>query len=204
MDRLAFIPLKYPFIVVRMAVFKLYPSSDSLVLMSSAVTYIGNRCELQEDLPHLRAGLTVMRRLRRQLVAEYGYPVIAVETSMATCVEGGGLAFQIKKPYTLEQAQRLAIQYAEKMVHAFNSDLVVRPYLIRYPFTVENISVGLIFKPPKRRIFAYPYVTALLVSDGIFLGWYSEPANPQVRTEIPPEAYDDVRRRLSRCSKKPV
>jgi hypothetical protein len=153
-------------------------------------------CGLQKDPPHVKAGLAVMHRLQRELVAQHGFTLVGVDTAMARCVELGGFGFQIKEPYTLEEAQLLAIDCAERMICAFNEDEDVRPYLAEYPFTVENISLVLIFKAPDWSDLAYPFPTAVLISGGEFSGWYLESAEKCLRREIPPEPYEAMKRRL--------
>jgi hypothetical protein len=166
------------------------------LLLSGILMGFSSYLATHKDPPHVKAGLAVMHRLQRELVSQHGFALVAVDTAMMNCVELGGFGFQIREPHTLEEAQLLAIDCAETMIRAFNEDEKVRPYLIKHPFTVENISLSLIFEEKDGRDVRYPYPSVVLLCRGNFLGWYLEPGEREIRRDIPRESYESVKRRL--------
>ena len=52
-----------------------------------------------------------------------------------------GLAFDTSGPFTKEYLRKLLIEFAHELLNQINSNEEFRPYLIKYPFTIENVQI---------------------------------------------------------------
>ncbi len=52
-----------------------------------------------------------------------------------------GLAFDTEGPFTKEYIRQLLIEFAHELLNQINSNEEFRPYLIKYPFTIENVQI---------------------------------------------------------------
>ena len=77
--------------------------------------------------------------------------VIETKYGIKTCGEGaampGGnikkfnLSFVTRSPYAKQQLRELLIASAHELLNAINKHEGVRPYLEKYPFTIENVQI---------------------------------------------------------------
>lgn len=64
---------------------------------------------------------------------------------LMTDVEQIDLSFEVKRQATIEEARILFVEIAENYLTRVNADTELRPYLRNYPFTIDNLELGLAF-----------------------------------------------------------
>jgi hypothetical protein len=92
----------------------------------------------------------------------------------------------------IPQTRLLIVTCAEEFLNQINSDEQIRPYLNHYPFTVEDIHLGILFNEKKTGRFVRPpniaFVT--LVSGNIIYTSDYDPLGPL--TDMHKESYEEA------------
>lgn len=76
---------------------------------------------------------------------EYGFSPYSQGVSFPVKIESIDLCFSINKSQEIEEARRLVIPIALKMLERINQCDYLQPYLSEHPFPLEKIMVGLCF-----------------------------------------------------------
>ncbi|WP_068466627.1 hypothetical protein [Candidatus Protochlamydia phocaeensis] len=105
------------------------------------------------------------------------------------------------EPLTQEEARRLIVACAEEFLTDINSDESLRPYLLDYPFSPNNISIAIINYDSKgERTFA-PYIGTVLISEGIITYLINTPEQLSYKDKIK-ETYEEALERLKQEEQK--
>lgn len=76
----------------------------------------------------------------------HGYSLSMTGGGMMDCVEYIDVGFEAGQPKSVPEVRRIFVHLLDHFFHLINSSKAVRPYLIAYPFPVENIRYFLNFK----------------------------------------------------------
>jgi hypothetical protein len=96
-------------------------------------------------------------------------------TLNCSCVSGSmpggpirsfGLDFQIQGPLSHNELRSLLIHMASDLLTLINTDENVRPFLKKYPFTVQDISIGLFVIDNKARSIVTPHISFASLDEG--------------------------------------
>ena len=68
-----------------------------------------------------------------------GYPVYVTGGGMMGCVETIAIGFTVGKPRSVEEARRIIVPLIEHYMDLINRSRRIRPYLVKYPFPLENM-----------------------------------------------------------------
>ncbi|WP_068466621.1 hypothetical protein [Candidatus Protochlamydia phocaeensis] len=105
------------------------------------------------------------------------------------------------EPLTQEEARRLIVACAEEFLTDINSDESLRPYLLDYPFSPSNISLGIInYDSNGKEIFA-PYIGAVAASEGVIMYLTNTPEQLSYKDKIK-ETYEEALERLKQEEQK--
>ena len=109
----------------------------------------------------------LLSKIKRSLEEKYRIKAIGTSISMpGGDVRELGLDFQIQGPLSREETREILIGLAHDFIAYVNSDERVRPYLKYYPFTVDNVDIGLFFIDSKGYELDDPYIGIARISSG--------------------------------------
>lgn len=128
---------------------------------------------------------------------------------MQVCGTGGGamygvdsvmLAFDIKRPVTIEEARAIAVGSAELYLKNINKNKMIRPYLEEYPFTARGVELFFYVHSPNRNGEKKPIDSFVLSCGGNIkvprIRYDVNDENNRL-VEVFRETYDEARERLN-------
>lgn len=78
-----------------------------------------------------------------------------------------GLAYHLRKELSKEQLRELTVLFAEELLHQINSNEDIQPFLVKRPFTIENVSI-IIHNHDKKGFSLYdPEISVSHLADGV-------------------------------------
>ncbi|WP_068466630.1 hypothetical protein [Candidatus Protochlamydia phocaeensis] len=105
------------------------------------------------------------------------------------------------EPLTQEEARRLIIACAEEFLTDINSDEPLRPFLLDYPFSPNNISMAIInYDSNGKQIFS-PYIGAVALSGGMIMYLTNIPEQLAYKDEFT-ETYEEALEKLKQEEQK--
>lgn len=78
-----------------------------------------------------------------------------------------GLMFDLKQSLDKDEARRLIVETTEEYLNKINSNIELRPYLINYPYTLENIEINIFFEKETGEIFQSPNIGLVSSFNGL-------------------------------------
>ncbi len=110
---------------------------------------------------------------------------------MFDCVQDLSLTFEIKGPKTKEELRRIMVDCLDTFLNAINNDKQVRPYLLTYPFTLEEIYLTIYVRDKNNGYVYYPEISSVsILLDGITYTTYDQ---EKKRTELA-ETYEEAKK----------
>lgn len=114
--------------------------SIGYLLSIASSTYIPSKKEICANRIRSQVG--------KEIASEKCLNIIGVGGAMFDEIKMLGLVFQGFHQITLEEARRLIVYALNKFLDEINSDESIRPYLVSYPFSAENLEIGIwLYKP---------------------------------------------------------
>ncbi|MBS0654391.1 MAG: hypothetical protein JSR46_01315 [Verrucomicrobia bacterium] len=112
------------------------------------------------------------------------------------------LAFGTREPYTKEKLRDLLIKCANELVDQVNENKEMQQYLIKAPFTIENVQI-IIYNHDKtgREVFE-PEISTAEISEGILTYRTTDPTEPLRFKNRIKETYAEALQALSSNSNK--
>ncbi len=141
-------------IYIVLSVFGVYVLIHFLPVLYWQLLLIGGRSEL--DITSDR----VIGKTGKQLREKYGlYPVCFGGSSTDAGVTSFALELQrYGPPFDLDESRELILECAEIFHKTINEDEHVRKFLIRYPFSMNDISIGVYHYGPDRYLHTHPSI----------------------------------------------
>ena len=145
-----------------------------ILLYTFLVSFLFICCRMLDSQNHYEIPQTekavnnLLHQIEISLTKKYKIKAIATDVSMP----GGdvrllGLDFAIRGPLSKEQIRKILIDLVQEFLANVNSDETVRPYLIHYPFKIENINITLFLKDAKGYGIDDPSIGIAEISRGI-------------------------------------
>jgi hypothetical protein len=83
----------------------------------------------------------LLKETGNNLKSEKNLQLIGTGSRMMNEIKMLGLSFRMNKPVTIQEARNLLIYSVDTLVSKINHDEKLRPYLIKQPFTAENVQI---------------------------------------------------------------
>lgn len=93
--------------------------------------------------PHVRAANRLLNTLGREIEREYSLRFIGSGGSMPEMIDELELLFASGVEGTVEDARKVQRLAAKKIVEAINRDEAARPYLKKFPFPSDSLSLSI-------------------------------------------------------------
>lgn len=91
------------------------------------------------------------------------------------------LAFETSGPFTKETLRQLLIESAQEMLDQINANQDLRPFLVKYPFTIENVQI-IIYNHDKNDLRVYdPEIAIADISQGILMYKTADPESIRLK-----------------------
>ncbi|MCE5318970.1 MAG: hypothetical protein LLG04_16605, partial [Parachlamydia sp.] len=91
----------------------------------------------------------IFDKLARELAEKNHLYLLSIGGNMSKGIEEIGARFKAFCPTTIETARNYELFLAEKVLHAINGDVRLRPYLKEYPFPASRLKLFLEFRTKK-------------------------------------------------------
>lgn len=134
----------------------------------------------QEEIP--KVDVTIGRMLKRtvcELKKKYKLSIAGVGGSARdgkeTTIE---VSFGLDQVLTKEKCRELMVDSAEQLLIQINSDAVLKPHLIHFPFTCNDIVVRFFMRRPDRSDIPYPDISTMSLRNGVV---YYDVDDPVIR-----------------------
>ncbi len=117
--------------------------------------------------PNEKAVNKLLSRLAKDFEKKYNIRPIGTNVAMhGGIVRMLGLDFQVLGPLSQEQIRKILIKLVQKFLEEINSDLILRPFLEKYPFKIEDINIILFFNDSKGYEIDDPYFGVAEIDGG--------------------------------------
>ena len=90
----------------------------------------------------------------KEMENQYALEPWAIGGDLTDGIKTIGATFKLHQPISFEQARWLLVAVTEKLQKKINNNEKLRPYLDKYPFPLNSISIALHFE--KNRFYSYP------------------------------------------------
>lgn len=80
-------------------------------------------------------------------------------------IEKINMGFTSSEKVGIEEARMLFVKNVEALLSMINSDVIARPYLNNYPFTIENINFSILFLTEKNQVHCPPLLACVMNVD---------------------------------------
>jgi len=113
----------------------------------------------------------VVDRLMNKVVSILGKKYKLQARAIKIAMPGGvinllGFHFTIQGPLTKEELRLILVSCAQDFLSIVNSDAEIRPYLIHYPFTLNNIDITLFLVDSFKEDLDDPYIGIAGIANG--------------------------------------
>lgn len=113
------------------------------------------------------------------------------------------LSFYYYKEVDLETARKLIVYCVDEYLAAINSNKKIRPYLVNYPFTEQNIEIRLFICGPDRRALPIGKISNASAIDGTLE--YEAKSNEKYKSStLHQETYQQAKKLVAGDALKPV
>lgn len=135
----------------------------------------------------------VTSRFVKEMAREKKMRLFGYGGSMMDDVEKITLEFTTQQRLTIDQARMLFIEVANKYIAAINQCVELRPYLHNYPFTVDNLQMGIEFEDQTKHFVGNDHVAFmhyLPCKRKLFYNFYNTQENRLYK--VREETYEEV------------
>lgn len=124
-------------------------------------------CVSNNDIPwYERRANAIIGKVGNKLARKYNMKLIGTGGGMIDSVKLMTLAFNINKPLNREESRKVILDCASEFLHEINSDQEIRPYLVKFPFPTENISISVFTHDEQGRKLYDPDIFVVSIEDG--------------------------------------
>lgn len=103
----------------------------------------------------------VRNKASEKLAKKHCMFIIATIDGMMDQVNKLGVMFELYQPLKKDEAREIIVDCVIEFLDDINNNLEIRPYLVNYPFTLENIEIA-IFPKMSYNVEAYdPYINVV-------------------------------------------
>ena len=131
-------------------------------------------------------------RAAKILDKEYGIHCCGSGCRTNEFIEMIALSFQVEKELNLDEARKLIVSITNRYLEILNSDQVLRPLMVKYPFDQENIEVTLYFMDKSNQRIFYPKIGVATIYKGQFKFCTRDKANPYTYRDRIFETYSEA------------
>lgn len=86
----------------------------------------------------------LLSKTEKKLVNKYNFRPIGTGLAMpGGVIKSIGLSFQITGPLKKEELRKILIDADQELLNSINESIEIRPYLEKYPFTLDNVEINL-------------------------------------------------------------
>ncbi len=78
-----------------------------------------------------------------RLARKYNMCIVGTIDGMMYNVNKLGVMFHIYRPLTLEEAREIYVDCVLEFLNEINNNEEIRPYLVNYPFTLQNVDISI-------------------------------------------------------------
>lgn len=128
-----------------------------------------SQCSMSEDYTepeYVRQAYYIINKTGKKLERRHNMTVVGTGGRMMNCVELMRLAFNINKPLSKEESRKIILDCTSEFLREINSDQEIRPYLVQFPFRVENINISIFTHDEQGRNLYDPDITVVLIDNG--------------------------------------
>jgi hypothetical protein len=105
------------------------------------------------------------------------------------------MSFQYYQEVDFDQARELLLYAVDTYLEEINKDQEVRPYLVTYPFTAENVEIHIWFYGPDRRRLPYGKIDYVLAANGTFM--YDSSVDKFTSKMLSEETYEEAKQKVA-------
>ena len=91
----------------------------------------------------------IIAKVGKNLAKKHKMDFVGTSGGMIDCVRMVGFSFQINRPVSRDEARYLIVDCVEELLKAFNENEKIRPFLMNYPFTEENVDIAIYIAHPQ-------------------------------------------------------
>jgi hypothetical protein len=99
----------------------------------------------EEDSKYIKYVHEIVNKFAKEMKRHFGLACVGSGGSMREDVKCIMVSFEICRHVSIEEARRLEVEATEALVKMVNAHEKIRPYLRRFPFTVEGTQVQISF-----------------------------------------------------------
>jgi len=91
----------------------------------------------------------IIAKVGKKMAKKHKMDFIGTSGGMIDCVRMVGFSFEINRPVSRDEARYLIVDCVEELLKAFNENEKIRPFLMNYPFTEENVDIAIYIDHPQ-------------------------------------------------------
>lgn len=138
-------------------------------------------------------------KLQKQYIKEikkkYDLTVCGTGAAMPDDIKELKLCFEKEGCYSINEVRELYVKVADGFIDLINDDTAIRPYLHEYPFTENNIELGIIFEDEMGHFVNSNYVASVDVINGKIYFKYYDSKEGRLKN-ITVEPYQEAREKV--------
>lgn len=122
---------------------------------------------LNNEIPfYERKASLLIDKVGNKLASKYNMKLIGTGGGMIDCIKLMSLAFNINKPLNKNESRKIVLDCTAEFLREINSDQEIRSYLVKFPFPVENVEIGIyIYDENGRKLFD-PNISVVSIDKG--------------------------------------
>lgn len=144
-----------------------------------------------ERSAHAQIADRITARTVQKIEAETGLRLMGIGGGMMNQVRMMAISFEQLGEITMEQGRELIVYCINEYLSAINASEEIKPFLIHYPFTTEDIQIEIFVYDKNHRDVPLGALCVLCEIDGILKYKIKEP-DPIIFKQIHKETYDEA------------
>lgn len=120
-----------------------------------------------DEIPfYERKANVIINKVGNKLAKKYNMEIAGTGGGMIDCVKLMALSFNINKILNKNESRQLLLDCAAEFLKEINSNQEIRPYLVQFPFSVENIEIKIFIHDHEGRNVYDPNLSVISIVKG--------------------------------------
>jgi hypothetical protein len=173
---------------------KKYLTLTLILIICSCESFIRRNPNQHVSPQYVVLASKIRYEVAEKLAKEFLMKPVGEGGSFYDCVRELFLAFEIQGPLTKDRLRNILIHSVEECLSAVNNNEEIRPYLIVYPFTPQEIEIVLYVKSKRREDIYDPNIGVASARKGELEYMITDKTDTFKYKSIVSESYDEALR----------
>lgn len=116
---------------------------------------------------HADLAYAIVGKNSSEVKKKYGFHTFGSGGCMRNGVQSVFISYSCECQVNVDQGRKLFVDIAEELIRKFNEDEEIRPFLGNYPFTFDNIELGLVFRYNEGGFIQGGYIASIKIVNGV-------------------------------------